>query len=182
MGSSVCAPTGARAPGWPAGHDELPGECGGRGGKGAPGSIRLGSAYRLGGDCPACTRGSPRWERVKRVAFPARSGGPAASGASVGAQPGWCPKSWTRLASWLDHREAGNTEDPRDCAPRGWLEGALARTQGLLAGRKVPGSGKVAGWRPALPLPAAAFWVTLGLRTLTSVSSVRRRGPRSLRR
>lgn len=38
-----------------------------------------------------------------------------------------------------------------------WAQGPLAR-------RKVPGSGKVAGGRPALPLPVAACCVTLGLR------------------
>lgn len=39
---------------------------------------------------------------------------------------------------------------------KGWAQGPPAR-------RKVPGSGKVAGGRPALPLPVAACCVTLGL-------------------
>lgn len=48
-------------------------------------------------------------------------------------------------------------------ARSGALEGAQAWTQGLLAGRKVPGSGKVAGGRPApLPPPSPAGHRLLG--------------------
>lgn len=67
-------------------------------------------------------------------------------------------------------RRRGLRRIPEPALPGlGWK----GRTQGPLAGRKVPGSGKVAGGRPALLLLAAVCWVTLGLRALPpSLSSL----------
>lgn len=61
-------PAGSRGP-KPAGQDELPGECGGRGGVRAPGSARPGSAYRLQGDRPARARAGPGGKELSEWHF-----------------------------------------------------------------------------------------------------------------
>lgn len=47
----------------------LPGECGGRGGVRAPGSVWPGSAYRLRGDCPVRARAGPGGKELSEWHF-----------------------------------------------------------------------------------------------------------------
>lgn len=86
---------------------------------------------------------------------------PLAAGVSAGPRPGRGPRSWSPSSAVAGARggdDCGGSQSLR-------AHGAVGRAGlGPLAGRKVPGSGKVAGRSPALPLPAAACWVTLGLR------------------
>lgn len=159
----------------------LPGECGGRGGVRAPGSVWPGSAYRLRGDRPVRARAGPGGKELSEWHFLSdlRVLGTVGSRILRGGA--------TELGSEIPDPPPALARYP-DCGGSQRLRapGVVGRSPGPNSGaagrqEKVPGSGKVAGRRPALPLQAAASWVTLSLRALASVSSATRRGPRSPR-
>lgn len=140
------------ASGGPDNH-ELSGECGGS--TGGQGTENIGRLFQTGFQIPGgyASGGSGGRERVKEWYFL-----PDLRVLGSYSRRGMCGAAGPGL------------QGPRAASPRLASQRCKGLGQRGSAGRKVPGSGKVAGGRPAPPLPVTACRVTLDLLALPPAS------------